>query len=233
MKSLIAFCLAMFCVSPIPAQENRTIAVTGQGVATAVPDVAYIHLGVFTTADKVGKASSDNRIAMTKVFKSLKANGIEERDVCTNNYSVTPEYKVFNEKVGRLIEEGRKLVGYTVSNDIIVTVRNLDKLGDLIDALTADGHANQLTSVSFDVIDKEKALEKARELAVVNAISKAKTIAKAANVNLDKITTITENQHVPPAYSMSLRMEAAEGRTPLARGERQFKVTVNVTISLK
>ncbi len=224
LKYLLAGVFSLFLVGSAFCEEKaRTITVNGEGTSSATPDVLYINLAVVTERDSVSKAMSDNKEAMNKVFKTLKDAKIAEKDFCTNNFHVYPRHKYNNDEV--------KLVGYGVSNEVTVTVRDLDKGGDLLDALTKDGHANRINGISFDVLDKEKVLGEARDAAVANALKKANALAKVAGVKVDKVLTISEGSAYSPRAYSSMSRESA--RTPLAKGEQQFKASVNITLSLK
>lgn len=218
---LIGFLALVFVGSAFCA--DRTVTVSGDGVVTATPDVVYINLGVVTDADTVSNSMAANKKAMENVYKSLKDAKIEDKDVCTTNFQLNPRYKYVK-------DEDAKLVGYSVSNDVIITIRNLDKAGDILEALAKDGLANRVSSVTYDVLDKEKLFNDAGFAAVQAAKTKASHMAKAAGTGLGKVLSITESsRYSPRAYSIQSR----ESGVPLSKGDRQFKVTVNVVLELK
>lgn len=228
-KLLFALIASLFTLAPVVAQDKQTITVSGTGSVSATPDVAYIRVGVVTEDTKVSKATTANKLSMTKVFGILKEKGVEDKDVCTTNYRLDPKY-TYPQNGGE-----PKFVGYTVSNDVLVTVRKLDAVGDLLDALTVDGAANRVLGVSFDVLDKSTLLDKARENAVADALRKANLLTKAAGTALGPVVTITEHEdRNTSAYVLGNTRDASESAAvPIAKGERQYRAHVTLVISLK
>lgn len=227
-KCLYALLLSLFAL-PAFGQDDakRTITVSGTGKVSATPDVAYIRLGVVTDDLKVSAALSANKKAMSNVFDALKKKNVADKDVCTTNFRVDPKFAYPQ-------NAEPKLVGFTVSNEVTVTVRDLDKVSDLLDSLTGDGAANRVTGVSFDVLDKTALLDKAREDAVNDALRKANLLTKTAGASLGSVITITEQEYHNPRLEYAPAMRAADaGSTPVAKGERQFTVNVNLVIGLK
>ncbi len=232
LKCLLAGMLAlvMFCGIAVGADHpQRTITVSGEGTASVAPDIAYVHLEVVTDHETVSKAMAKSKVATTNVFAALKKNKVAEKDICTHSFSISPKYKYVK-------DQEPQLVGYTVQTGIKVTVRDLDKTGDLLDALTADGHASYINGVSFDVTDKTKVSDTARENAVNDAMRKARLLAKTSGARLGKVLTITEGGgYSPRPYSLafSARADSAPGGDHLAKGEQTFRVTVNLVVGLE
>lgn len=203
---------------------DRTITVSGEGSASVSPDVVYLYLAVVTESDTVSKAMTSNKKAMNDVFAVLNKNGIADKDICTHSFSVSPKYKYVK-------DEDPKLVGHVVKNELKVTVRNLDKVGGLLDTLTADGRANVVLGIVFDVLDKTKVTDQAREAAVADALRRANLIAKASGVKLGKVHTINEGNVYSPRYNEASALRSADV-TPVAKGEQTFRVNVNLVILL-
>jgi uncharacterized protein YggE len=227
LKYVLAGLISLFATSAFAG--DRTITVSGEGAASAVPDVVYVHLGVVSEGTTVGKAMVKNRTAMSKVLAVLKEKGIPDKDYSTTNFNVSPKYSY-------QANQEPKLVGHQVTNDLKVTVRKLDSVGELLDALTADDRANVVSNITFDVCDKSKVTDEAREAAVADALRKAKLLAKCSGVKLGSVQTIVEtsyNHPSPRAYAFAADKGEGRASTQISKGEQQFRVSVNLVISLE
>src|SRR5262245_51795614 len=143
-------------LSAVMAYANVTV--TGEGKVSAVPDIAYLSVGVVSDGDTASAAMDANSAAMRNLFKLLKTVGIEDKDVKTASFSFGPKYR-------QLAGHEPELVGYTASHEVTVTVQRVDETGRVLDALVKDG-ANRVNGVSFGVKDTEKLLDEARKKAV-------------------------------------------------------------------
>ena len=210
-----------------PSLSGRTINVNGTGSVSGEPDIATLNLGVSVERDSVADAREEAASAMTSLIESLKANGIVEKDIITQNFSIYPQYDYS--------EGERKLRGYRVNNTVQTKVRELDTLSDVIDdAAEAGGDSIVLNSIQFMIEDTTPLQEQARALAVKNAEAKALTIAEASGVTLGKPVTITENSYyesppIPYAVAESaFADDAGRTSTPIVSGE--LTVTISVTV---
>ena len=234
MKATTTLAIIALAVSPALAQKDtdelaRIISVTGEGEAAAPPDMATINTGVSTQADKARAALDQNNATMEKLLTILEERGIAEKDVQTVNFSVHPVYE--------RDEEGRtepKVAGYRVDNQVQVRVRNLDSLGQVLDALVSAG-SNQISGINFGIDDPSDVLNQARRLAITDARERAQVYAKTADVVVGPIIQISEQTIAPPQPMRMGRMafSAEAARVPIATGEQQFHVTVNVIYELK
>jgi uncharacterized protein YggE len=205
-----------------------SITVVGAGTVTAKPDMAQIQVGVVTEAPSASEALKQNNSAMENLFRVLKAKGIADKDLQTSNFSVSPQYD--RNKQGQMTH---KIVGYRVSNQVAVKVRQLSLLGEVLDEAVQEG-ANQVHGISFSVAEPEQLLDAAREKAIVNARHKAQLYATTAEVKLGEVLLIQEQTpHIPDfQVGFALRSEAS-GAVPVAPGEQEFRVSINVTYALK
>lgn len=210
-----------------PSLSGRTIHVKGSGSVTAEPDIASLNLGVSVERESVAEAREVAASSMTALIETLKANGVEENDIITQNFSIYPQYNYS--------EGERKLRGYRVNNTVQAKVKELDSLSDVIDDAAEAGEDNiVLNSIHFMIEDTSPLQEQARALAVKNAAAKANTIAEASGVTLGKPVTITENSYyesppIPYAVAESaFADESGRTSTPIASGE--LTVTINVTV---
>ena len=215
-----------FVMPILPSPESRSVHVTGTGSVTAEPDIATIYLGVSVEKETVEEAREEAASAMTAVIDALKDNGIADRDIQTENFSIYPQYDY--------TEEGRILRGYRVNNTVNARVRVLDSLSDIIDdATTAGGDIVVVNSIQFMIEDPTPLQAQARTLAVKDAQVKAQTLAEAGGVTLGKLITITETSRsaVPPiafAEEAEFAADSARTSTPIQAGE--LTVTVNITV---
>jgi uncharacterized protein YggE len=210
---------------------QRTITVTGQGEARAAPDLARLSAGVRTQAGEARQALAANTQAMNKVFAAMRQLGIADKDMQTSNFSVRPIYA--RRPPGQPQTEPAKIIGYQVSNQVSVVVRDLAKLGADLDAFVGAG-ANQLYGVSFDIADPDPLLDKARQAAVKNAMHKAELLTKAAGVKLGKLLTMSESSSSGPVPKLALARAAMEtAPVPTAAGEQAVEARVNLTFAIE
>lgn len=230
---LAAFAVGLLmAVAPAPAaaDEDRpaTMALTGTGEIRARPDMAVISSGVVTEAKTAREALDANNAAMAEVVAAMKMAGVAEKDLQTSGFSVEPQYvQPPQQNDGR--REPPRIVGYKVSNRLSVTVRDLDKLGSLLDLSVKLG-ANQVSGVTFGIADEAPLRNEARKLAMADALRKAAIYAEAADVDLERILSISESggPRPPRPLARTMRMEAAEA-VPVEAGELTLAIEVNVT----
>ncbi len=232
--SVMVLALLLSACAPTASQPGapavRTLSVSGNGQAYLAPDIASIYLGVHTEKETAADAVAENTAETQKVIKAITDFGIDPKDVRTTNFSIWPMDK-FDPVSGR--PTGEKT--YAVDNTVFVTVRDLKKLGDLLDTVVQAG-ANTVNSVQFDVANKDEALKQARIDAVKNAETQAKDLAEATGLSLGEVQSISfvENQY--PIFDGKgggggAVSEAAA--VPIQPGQLTFTVTVNVTYELK
>jgi uncharacterized protein len=225
--SLVTVTLGTYLIAPAKAAETtadkRTLSVTGQAKVSASPDIAYISLGVISEDKDAKVAQKANAAAMEKVVASIKANGIKEEDIKTVNYSINPKYN-YNQKDGT-----STIVGYSVSNSVSVTVRDLAKTGNIIDA-AADSGVNASSSISFGLSNYEKYYNDALKNAVLAAKKKAGTMAEALGVTLKAPLSISEGGGYSPLQNYTtydLKAESIAAATPVQSGS--LEITANVS----
>jgi len=208
----------------------RTLSVTGTGQASLVPDIAYIYLGVHTELPTAADAMSENNAQTQKMIDALTKFGIDKKDIRTTNFSIWPQDK-YDPQTG--LPTGQKT--YSVDNTVYVTVRDLKKLGDLLDTVVAAG-ANTVNSIQFDVADKEEAIKSARTEAVKDAGIQAQDLASTAGVNLGEVQSISfyDNQPTPLFEGKGGGGGVAQAASvPIQPGQLTITVTVNMTYAIK
>lgn len=196
-----------FGVSP---REPATIAVEGEGKVVAIPDLATIDLGVQTESPEVAAAQKENTDKMNKIVEALKAQGLKFDDLQTASYQINPQYDYKNGE--------SKLRGYLVSQNLTVKVRELTKLGKILEIAGTLG-ANQVGGLNFTVDKPDKFNNEARAKAIIQAKSKAADLVQALGVTLGAIRTFNESSgNTPPPifYSKSEAFGGIGGEAMLA-----------------
>ena len=219
-------------IAPAAQEAQRTLNVTGAGLVYLIPDIAYIYIGVHTEMPTASEAVPENNVQTQKVIDALKKLGVDVKDIRTTNFSIWPIDR-YDPATG--MATGEK--AYAVDNTVYVTVRNLAKLGDLLDGVITAG-ANTVNSIQFDVADKTAAMKEARAAAVTNAKEQAQELADAAGVTLGQITSISFYDAIPYPVMDSYgkggggaMVEAAA--VPIQPGQMTLTVTVSMTYALK
>jgi len=203
-----------------------SISVNGEATVSAAPDLAEIDAGVTTEAKTARAASDANAKAMSAVFAALKNSGIAQKDVQTAQISLQPQITSRNNS-----SAPPQITGYRATNRVSVTLRDIAKIGDAIDALVASG-ANDIGGIGFSVSQSSKLLDDARAKAIEDAHRKAAIYAQSAGVTLGGPLSIAEGGASPPvAFRAKVAMAAAP--TPIAPGEQTLHVSVHVTYEIK
>jgi hypothetical protein len=213
-----------------PTYPNvRTLSVNGQGQVTLIPDIAYINIGVRTEAKDVSTALSGNTDLAEAIAAELKSLGVAEKDIQTTAFNVYPMQQY---------DERGQISGttYVVENTVNITVRDLAKLGKLLDATVKAG-ANNIYGISFDVEDKSVAIEQARELAIQDAREKAEAIAAASGVELGELQSVNvyNSSGVTPYYDakMGIGGGMSEAAVPVAAGTLIITADAGMTYEIK
>lgn len=212
--------------------EGRLITLSGTGEVRLAPDMAVITSGVATQAATAGAALDENSAAMAKVIAALKAEGIADRDIQTSGFSVSPNYVYSDQRDANGYNLPPQINGYQVSNGVTATVRDLSRLGAILDTSVTVG-ANTVSGITFGVSDPTAALDEARRKAFADARRKAELYAELAGLKLGPVETLQEGGQPPVIEQPMLRMAAdAAMPVPIAQGELAFQVSVSVTWSL-
>ncbi|AYD01600.1 SIMPL domain-containing protein [Neorhizobium sp. NCHU2750] len=213
-------------------QREAQITVSGEGEMAVAPNMAILSLTVLQQADTAEAALTANNAAMRNVVGALHERGVEERDIQTSQFQIFPRHEATDPKDPNA--EPGKIIGYQVSNGLTVRVRDLSKLGALLDQSVKLG-VNEGGQITFTNDNPDAALMEARKKAVAQALAKAKTLTDAAGIKLGRIIEMNENSVRPMAQPM-MRMAMAKepgDSVPISSGENTYSVTVNVTFALE
>lgn len=209
-----------------------TLTVTGQGTVVVEPDTASVAFGVTIEDETLATAQAEATSTMTAILAAVTDAGVAERDVQTVDYSVTILYDYDDD--GNVT----RILGYQVSNTVNVTVRQLDSLGTILDAVVAQG-ANNVYGVSFFVNDTTAAASQARIAAVEDAMAKANDIATAAGLTVSRVVSIDEQSTAPPTpvdYYPAADADVAESSgfaVPVQAGSTDIMATVYMVFELE
>jgi uncharacterized protein YggE len=213
--------------------RQSIIVVSGEGQSAISPDTALVTLSVVKQAKSAHDALDQNNKAMGAVLATLKDSGIAERDMQTSGFSIQPQYNYQNGTDGQ--PKTPELVGYQATNSLSVRVRDLSKLGGLIDQAVSLG-INQGGDIQFINDKPDSALEAARKDAVANALAKAKTLSEAAGVKLGRVIEISEDSNRPapqPVFRAAMMKQATDSVVPVQSGENTYSVNVSVTYAIE
>jgi hypothetical protein len=211
------------------AQMPGLITVTGEGEVTAAPDMADVGIGVVTDEATAAAALQANSQALAAVIDGLKKDGIESRDLQTSGLSLDPRYEPMRNG------QAPKLAGYRASNTVSVRVRDLSKLGTLLDKSVGTG-ANELRGLSFGLSNHAALQDDARRRALQDAMRKAQLYAETGGVKLGALRAVTEEAFgfpVPKFAQPRMAMAAdAAPPVPIEGGELSVKARVQVTYAI-
>lgn len=205
---------------------TRSITVSASATIHAKPDAARIQTGVQTEDATARAALTANTQAMTKVIDGLKSLGVEGRDIQTMNFNVNPRYN-------RPTNSSRpEITGYQVTNEVSVMIRDLSKLGDILDNLISLG-SNQVRGMSFELSNAEALKDAARTQAVKNARRRAELIAKAAEAEVGEVLVIREGAAgIDGHRPMFEATRTAAQSVPIESGQQSLSATVTLTWAL-
>ncbi|MQT11852.1 SIMPL domain-containing protein [Segnochrobactrum spirostomi] len=225
----LALAAALAVLAPLAATSamaDDDIRVVGQADISVTPDIAVVTGGVTTEALTARAALDANTKAIADVISALKAAGIDAADIQTSAFRIYPRY-------AERTNDGKTpaLLGYGVDNQVRVKVRDLPKLGGLLDVMVSAG-ANEIQGVNYIVSDADKKLDEARRDAIADARRKAELYAQAANVRLGKVDHICEGCSTDSPGPAMMKMDAMPAPVPTEPGQTTLHVDVIVTFDI-
>ena len=204
--------------------------VTGTGEMSLPPDIAFVRLGVETTAETVTEARDRAASAMAAVVAAVKRNNVADRDIQTTSFNIWADYQYQGNT--------RTFMGYRVSNTAIVKVRDLDAVGTIIDdAVVAGGDAARINGIDFSIEDRGAYTAQLREAAVKAALENAQHFASLTGVALGKLVYVSEVGNGAPvvtgiAESAALVARAAPPTT-VSGGSLDLTLTVQAGFAIE
>ncbi len=206
--------------TPSSSSTIRTLDVSGTGKIRIEPDLALVNIGVRSQSPEVMAAFTENSDTARSIIQKLIDMGIEQEDIQTRNFNIYQQQESsFNEEEPNIT--------YVVENTVAVTVRNLDALGEVLSVMVSEG-ANTIYGITFDIEEREAAIEEARQLAIKDAGSQAEAIAETAGLKLGEIRSISISQDGSVVPSAAYAEEAALGigGVPISSGTMTVLVSV-------
>ncbi len=210
----------------IPA-DGTLLSVSAQAEASRVPDVATLSTGVVTRAADANAAMRANAEQMDKVMAAIRDAGIAEKDTQTTGINLNPDYRYEENKAP-------VITGYQASNTVSIKVRDLSRLGKVLDALVASG-ANQINGPSFEIDEPEAVYDEARQAALKKAQARAQMYAKTLGMQVRRIVSISEGGGFRPPVPMPMMAMArgrAEADTAVSPGETVLSANLDVVFEL-
>jgi uncharacterized protein len=226
---LITFLAALAAIPPASALErssassdDRFVEISGEGSVSAALDFARVTLGVTSTGKNAGEAMAANAKAANALVSLVKAEGVAPADIQTSELSISPMFS--QAPPGQ--QTAPTITGYSVSNNLTVTLRDIPRLGALLDKAVAAG-VNSIYGIGFGHNDPSALLDKARPLAVADARRKAEIYATAGGARIGRLMVLTEEagRQMPVAFSRTFAA-GAPAPTPIEAGEDKLTVTV-------
>lgn len=205
--------------------QMRHVAVEGIGRVSAVPDMGLVHFGVQREARDARAAMLAASEAMDGILARITEAGIAPEDVQTTRIGIDPRWQ--HDQNGG----SPRITGYVASNSLQVTVRDLDRVGPLLDAVVDEG-VNVMGGLSFSIANPERLEDEARRKAVEDARRKADILAGAAGAELGGVISIAEGtQQIGPGPMFEAAM-ADRSAVPVAAGQMDIEVTVRAVFAL-
>ena len=216
--------LAAQAVNRDSGSSQQGILVTGTGTATAEPDLAIINLGVQVLSESVGAALEEANHSLEAMLAVLSRYEIEERDTQTRRFNISTQYDYRQ-------DDGPVVIGYQVTNELGVKMRDLSNIGPLIeDVVTAGGNAVQVNGINFTIEDDAALRDEALMGAVESAMAQAERLAELSGVEVGKLVRVVEVGNAGPvasrAFEQAIAVSLPAAAAPVRSGS--LDVTVNV-----
>ena len=230
LRHAIPFAIAAAMAAPAVAAEIQiqsqgpVVELTVNEIVYSAPDVAQVGAGVQNRAQTAQDAVRQNAAAMQKVIARLKALGIDSKDIQTSNFSLNAQY---NYREG----QGQEFIGYEVTNQVQVKLRELTRAGEVLDALVAAG-ANNIYGPNFMLEEDTAAKAEARGIAFKRGRAMAEEYARMAGYSTVRLLEVSESfqSYGRPMAGAVMRasVENADASTPTEPGE--VGTGVNLTV---
>jgi uncharacterized protein YggE len=207
-----------------PPDVPREFSVSAEGKVFVKPDIATVQIGVKSEGKDPKLVFEENTTKMNSILKEIKSLGIEEKDIQTIRYNLTPDYE---------FQDGKRIFkGYILEQEIKVKIRDFNKIGEVLEKAAQQG-ANLISQISFSVENPEKYLEKAREEAINKAKEKAQKISQKTGIKLKKIVNVYEDLIGIPVVENELMKVQSPAIPEIQPGEQELKVRVTLVYQIK
>jgi hypothetical protein len=212
-----------------PAEDERTpvrtITVSGEGKVTVKPDTAHVQMGVLVNGARARDVLDQANEKAAALIAAVKALGVVDDDIQTSGVSIYPQYD----------PNGQTVFGFQASNNLNITIRDVDRAGEIIDGGAAfAGEAITIGGIWFAVGDPEAVLSAARTAAIDNATKRAEEFADAAGADVGAVISISEvDVSEPPPIYYEAAADRAQSSVPIEAGTQDLNVNVTVVFALQ
>jgi uncharacterized protein len=226
---LVALVAAGMMAAPSLARAADTppvpqLQANGTGEVMVTPDIAIVTIGVTSQAAEASAALAANSAKLAKAIEAIQAAGVAEKDIATSGFSIAPVYEQANRRPS---DRPPAIVGYRVTDQVRVSVRDVAKSGGLLDAVVNAG-ANRVSGIAFDIADRQSAADRALRKAIRDAKARGKLMAEAAGLRLVRILSVNAGNSGGPRPVMAFDMAPRAKAVPVMPGQRS--VTANAQI---
>jgi len=228
---LVLAVLGLLGALPARAEDDRSISVTGVAERRVAPDMATLTMAVVSDALEPADARGDADAIVARVLEALRSRGIADGDIDSSSLQVSPQYRWREER------RERQLTGYQVKRNLTVRLTDLDRLGELLVALSEAG-VNQIQPPTLGLLDREAMYREVLAAAAMNARERAEVLAETLDVELDGVLSVrTQDASPPPApvpYERAMMAaDAGDGAAASYQsGDLNFRVHLYVTFAL-
>ncbi|WP_039041595.1 SIMPL domain-containing protein [Sporosarcina sp. ZBG7A] len=205
-------------------QQRQTMIVTGTGNVTGKPDLVTVQLGITTHSEQLADAQAENTKRSQSVIDRLSTLGIQDNEIQTLSYTVSPQYDY--------IDGQQRFRNYEVQHQLRVTVKNISTVGEVIDAAVQSG-ATDVSSIQFGIENSSDLYEQALSKAVGNAQAHAQALAQAADVVLNLVPVTIQEGVQSEARPFAVQMAKMSSAPRIEPGTLEIQATVTVTYSFR
>jgi hypothetical protein len=222
----------------IQPSSFRSFMVTGEGKVTAVPDVAQVSFSVLSEGGKdLGSLQTKNTEKMNTAIEFLKEQGIDEKDIKTQQYNISPRYQYYSCPTQTYSAQPcppADIVGYTINQNVEVKIRDFAKIGEVLGGLVENG-ANTVSQLAFTIDDPTAVEMEARAEAIEKAKAKAYQVADFGGFSVGRLLSVDESNYYPRPmmYKEVLGMGGAEMDAASAPSIQPGSQEVTVSVMLR
>ncbi len=209
-----------FSINSVNTTKSTTFDVTGEGKVNVKPDLGTVSAGVSATGATTSQVQNEINSSINKVSEAVRALGVDSKDIQTSTYNINPTYS-----------DSQVITGYSANTTLTIKVRDINKVGQVIDAATRAGATN-VNNLGFEVSDKSKLENEARKLAVDDAKKKAQNEADIAGFRLGRIVNYSESFGGQPRPMPLAAESAIKTPTNLQTGQEEIDVTVTLSYEI-
>jgi uncharacterized protein len=213
--------------------ETPTLTVSETGVVPHLPDTAFVTFGLDTVGKSLAEAQRRNSAGMSKIIDSLRDLQIDKELIQTSSFTVSPQYRPMSNRPTEAPPASPEIIGYVVSNMVTVEIRDLDRVGTVIEEVLKAG-VNSFQGLHWGLRDERSVRLSALKQAVAKAREKAAVLSEALHVKLVRVLSANEGGHmIRPASPMArMAMEASTSEVPISPGELKVEATVTLVYEI-